>query len=73
MKSLKDTLITESEFKFKRGELEEVTVIKTKLNEAFIYIWDEIGLNMTSTEFHELVADVLENYDVRKEIPWVKK
>lgn len=73
MKNLKDALISESEFKFKRGELEEVTVIKTKLNEAFIYIWDEIGLNMTSKEFHELVADVLENYDVCKEIPWVKK
>lgn len=73
MKSLKDTLITESGYEFKRGELEEVTVIKTKLNEAFLDIWDELGLEMTSSEFNKLVADVLNKYDVRKEFSWVKK
>lgn len=47
-----------------------VGCIQSHLTNAFIEMWDEWGMNMTSQEFNEYLEQATKKFDIRKMLDW---
>ena len=70
MKDLKELLIEANKRNLDASVDKQIAVIENKLTEAFLYIWDQMGIEITSSEYNELVTDVLKHYDIKKQVSW---
>lgn len=46
-----------------------MNVIEANLKDTFQYLWDEFGMEMTSSEYNSMVGEVLKNFDITKFFP----
>lgn len=47
-----------------------VECIQQFIRDAFIYLWDDLGIEMTVKEFNEYMEKAVKTFDIKKQISW---
>lgn len=47
-----------------------VDCIQQYLRDAFVYLWDDLGMELTVKDFNEYMDKAVKTFDIKKQLSW---
>lgn len=55
-----------------RYGMKPTDILQQHFKEAFVYMWDELGMELTVESFRKYLEEASKNFDIRKFVDWGK-
>ena len=50
--------------------VDPVNCIQQFLRDAFVYLWDDLGMELTVKDFNEYMDKAVKTFDIKKQLSW---